>query len=178
MLAESLTLVGVSGVYPVALNLLSIRSGKKKPDPFTFILTVCAIALALANWLLSASTVMGPAQLVQDGLNPTSCDGMNPKQYCVRPGYTIAKSLDINSAIISWQTAALVVPYLAVVYVGTDKYITALVPRLSGITATTANLILKIGSFIIQIWLIFEVAALLAEVGIITSTKSISARDK
>jgi hypothetical protein len=177
---QLLTLVGVSGLYPVALNLLSIRAGKKKPNLLTFLLTVCAIALASANWLISASTAMEPEQLTQDGLNLdlTPCGGMNPQKYCVPPDYTIAKGLGINTAIISWQTVALVVPYLAVIYVGVDKYITALFPRLSGTTATAANVILKVGSFIIQIWLVIGVAALLAFVGKLTSFKWISARDK
>jgi len=39
-------------------------------------------------------------------------------------------------------------------------------------------LVLKLGSFIMQIWLIFGVAALLGVVSYITSDKSISARDK
>lgn len=173
-----LTLVGVSGVYPVALNLLSIRAGRKKPDLFTFLLTICAVALASANWLLSASSTMEQAQLAQDGFNPLSCGGMNPQKYCVRPNYTIAKYLEIDTAVVSWQTAALIVPCLAVIYVGIDKYTTAWVPRLSGPTATMANLVLKLGSFIMQIWLIFGVAALLGVVSYITSDKSISARDK
>jgi hypothetical protein len=99
-----LTLVGVSGVYPVALNLLSIRAGRKKPDLFTFLLTICAVALASANWLLSASSTMEQAQLAQDGFNPLSCGGMNPQKYCVRPNYTIAKYLEIDTAVVSWQT--------------------------------------------------------------------------
>jgi hypothetical protein len=164
------TLVGVSGVYPVALNLLSIRSGKKKPDLFTFVLTVGAVALASANWLSSVMTVIKPEMLVQDGFNPTTCGGMNPQQYCMRPGHIIAKDLGISTAIISWHTPALVVPWLAVIYVGIDKYITILVPRLlSGTTATVAKLILKVGSFCLQIWLISGVAALLAFVTYITS---------
>jgi hypothetical protein len=173
-----LILVGVSGVYPVALNLLSIRSGKKKPDLFTFLLTLCAVALASANWLLSASTEFEPEQLAQDGFNPKSCGGMNPQQYCVRPGQTVAIGLGINTSVVSWQTVALIVPYSAVIYVGVDKYITALLPSLPGTTATAAKWILKVGSFLIQIWLIAGVVALLAAVGSITSLKFITAQEK
>jgi hypothetical protein len=173
-----LTVVGASGVYTVALNLLSIRSGKKKPDLFTFSLTVCAVVLASANWLISDSTIFGPEQLTQDGVNPKSCGGMNPQQYCVRPGQTVAKRLNLNTAIISWHTVALIVPYLAVIYVGVDKYITALIPRLSGSTAAAANLILKVGSFLIQIWLIAGVAALLRTVISVISVKSVTAQEK
>lgn len=173
-----LTLVGVSGVYPVALNLLSIRSGKKKPDLFTFLLTLCAVVLASANWLLSASTEFEPGQLVQDGFNPKSCGGMNPQQYCVRPGQTVAKGLEINTSVVSWQTVALIVPYSAVIYVGVDKYIVALLPSLPGTTATAAKWILKVGSFLIQIWLIAGVVVLLCEVGSITSIKFVTAQER
>lgn len=172
------TLVGVSGVYPVALNLLSIRSGKKKPDLFTFILTVCAVALASANWLSAVATVIKPEMLVQKGYNPTSCGGWNPQRYCMRPDYTIAKGLNISTAVISWHTPSLVVPWLAVIYVGIDKWIMALVPRLSGTTATVAKLILKVGSFCMQIWLISGVAVLLGFVTYFIWAYQILARDE
>jgi hypothetical protein len=173
-----LTIVGVSGVYPVVLNLLAVSMGKKKPDLFTFILTICAVILASANWLLSAPLVMRPAHLVQDGFDPISCGGINPQIYCMRADQTISKFLDSESAGVSWQAAALVVPYLAIIYTGTEKYVKALIRRLPETAATAANLVLKVGLFIMQVWLIFGVAALLLEASIITSIKEITSRDK
>lgn len=173
-----LTIVGVSGVYPVVLNLLALGLGKKKVDLFTFILTFCAVILASANWLLSAPTVMKPAYLVQDGFDPVSCGGINPQQYCMRADRTVAQYLSEESAGASWQAAALVVPYLAIIYAGTEKYIKVLIGRLSGLTAKVVNSLLQTSLFIMQIWLVFGVAALLLEGSIIISIKEISARDK
>jgi hypothetical protein len=176
-----LTIVGVSGVYPVALNLVALGLGKKKVDIFTFILTVGAVILASANWLLSVSTAITPSQLMQDGFNPVSCGGINPQLYCMRAGQTVAKILseDAHQSVgASWQAAGLVFPYLAIIYAGTEKHITAMIRRLPGKVATAVNLVLKAGLFIIQMWLFFGVAALVLEVGLLLYIKEITARDK
>ena len=96
----------------------------------------------------------------------------------MRADQTISKFLDSESAGVSWQAAALVVPYLAIIYTGTEKYVKALIRRLPETAATAANLVLKVGLFIMQVWLIFGVAALLLEASIITSIKEITSRDK
>ena len=176
-----LTIVVVSGVYPVVLNLVALGLGKKKSDRFTFILTVGAVILASANWLLSASTTIKPSQLMQDGFNPVSCGGINPQLYCMRPGQTVARILseDAHHSVgASWQAAGLVFPYLAIIYAGTEKYIIAMIRRLSGKTATAVNFVLKVALSIIQIWLFFGVTALVLEVSLILHIKEITARDK
>jgi hypothetical protein len=176
-----LTIVGVSGVYPVVLNLLALGLGKKKVDLFTFVLTVCAVILASANALLSAPAVMKPSQLMQDGFNPVSCGGINPQQYCISADQTVIKLLTEGfhySGAPTWQAFGLIIPCLAIIHAGTEQFITATIERLSGKAATAANLVLKVGLFIIHVWLFLGVGVLLFLVGDIISLQEITAQDK
>lgn len=177
-----LTIVGVSGVYPVVLNLLTLRlGGKKTLDLFTFVLAVCTVILASANLLLSAPAVMKPSQLMQDGFNPVSCGGVNPQQYCMSADQTVVKLWTEGfhySGAATWQAAGLVVPWLAIIHAGAERFITAAIKRLSGKAATAANLVVKFGLFVLHVWLFLGVVVLLYVVGGILSYKEATARDR
>ena len=176
-----LTIVGVSGVYPVVLNLLTLSLGKKKLDLFTFVLTVCAVILASANALLSAPAVMKPSQLLQDGFNPVSCGGINPQQYCMSADQTVIKLLTQGfhySGAATWQAFGLIFPCLAIIHAGTEQFITATIERLSGKAATAANLVVKVVLFIIHVWIFLGVGVLMYLVGDIIQIREITAQDK
>lgn len=75
-------LIGAVGVFPVVLNLCTIRRHQATVDWFILIASSCCVLIAIATWSFAKTLTFKPDQLQESGRGPPQCGNKNPLQHC------------------------------------------------------------------------------------------------
>lgn len=78
-----LEIISSMGIFPLALNLITLSRDKGNPEPFIFGASIIAMLLAGGPFLRITLGDWRPGKLRQQGYNPDVCGHLNPLQHCI-----------------------------------------------------------------------------------------------
>lgn len=81
-------LIGAIGVFPVVLNLCTIRRHQAVVDWFILIASSCCVLIAIATWSFANTLTIEAHQLMSDGVSPEQCGNANPLRHCFSDLFT------------------------------------------------------------------------------------------
>lgn len=75
-------LIGATGVFPVVLNLCTLRRNQAVADWFVLIASCCCVLIAIATWSFANTLTFKPDQLTSSTIGPEDCGNTNPLLHC------------------------------------------------------------------------------------------------
>lgn len=185
--------IGACGVFPVVLNLCTIRHHQATVDWFMLVASCCCVLMAIVTWSLANSLSFDPKQLSGSDSGPPECGNNNPLLHCfgevartnIFEAWLSKHSLAAYNTVLLSE-AALILPLLVLVGLAATKFRTFHVrPYVPGdifewlvakLPRETHRRHLK-GSFhtlviVLEFWLVLTTFALLIAISLLMSSIS------
>lgn len=122
-----LKIIGATGVFPIVLDLCTIRCHQTTVDWFLLIASSCCVLVAIATWSFASTLSFIPGQLQDIDTGLPSCGKSNPMRFCFG-------DLAIVNTYDTWLEDLHLLPYKAVFLSGPAMVVPLLV--LVGLAAT------------------------------------------